>query len=101
MSPARTPRFAVAKTSTHNWVSCAQRSRGSWISFCARSRRLFAGMLPPQCCRFALELDGLLEYRVVAMPLHEIGSAHKGSVLRRAPVIVPKIEVEEVDRVGE
>ena len=35
------------------------------------------------------------------MPLHEVGAAHERSVLAGASVVMPEIEVDEVDRAGE
>ena len=58
-------------------------------------------MDPPQLLGLRFEFDGVLEDRVIAVPLREILSAHEGTVLGRAAVVVPQIEVEEVDRVRE
>src|SRR4051794_31794005 len=47
----------------------------------------------------ALDLGRMLEHWVIAMPLHEIRASHKGSMFGGASVIVPKIEICEVNRV--
>jgi hypothetical protein len=41
------------------------------------------------------------EHRIVAVPLDEVGAAHEGAVLRRPAVVMPQIEVDEVDRLRE
>ena len=46
-----------------------------------------------------LEFDSLRKQFVVPMPLHKIGAAHERAVLRCAAVVVPEIEVGEVDGV--
>ena len=43
----------------------------------------------------------MLEDRVIAVPLGEVLSAHEGSVLGGAPVIMPEIEVDKINRVRE
>jgi hypothetical protein len=58
-------------------------------------------MLPPEFGGHALQLDSLLEHGVVAVPLDEVGAAHEGAMLRGAAVVVPQIEVEEVDGIRE
>ena len=58
-------------------------------------------MLPPQFVGIVLQLDGLLQQSIVAVPLHKIGAAHEGAVLAGAAVVVPQIEVGEVDGVRE
>ena len=42
-----------------------------------------------------------MEQAVVAVPLNEVGAAHEGSMLAGAAVVVPEVEVGEVDGVGE
>src|SRR5262244_3733707 len=59
------------------------------------------GMAPPQFLSPRVELNRVLEDRVVAVPLGEVLSAHKGPMLGGAPVVVPEIEVEKIDRVRE
>src|SRR5215472_11862350 len=101
MSPASTPRFDVANTSTQSWVSWAQRRRGCRMSWRARARKLLVPMLPPQFRCIVLKLDGLLHDRIIAVPLHKIGAAHERSVFRCAPVVMPQIEIDKVDGIGE
>ncbi len=54
-------------------------------------------MLPPQLVRLVLELDGLREQLEIAVPLHKIRSPHERSVLAGAAVVVPHVEVSEID----
>jgi len=35
------------------------------------------------------------------MPLHEIGASHESAVFAGASVVVPEIEIDEVDGLGE
>jgi hypothetical protein len=55
-------------------------------------------MLPPQFFRGMANFNGVLEHGVVAVPLNEVGPAHERPVLGRAAVVVPEVEVEEIDR---
>jgi hypothetical protein len=48
-----------------------------------------------------LEFDGLRQQLVIAMPLYKVGATHKGTVLRCSAIVVPQIEVSEIDWVGE
>mgnify|MGYP006196914953 CR=1 FL=1 len=41
------------------------------------------------------------EQLVVPVPLHEVRPAHEGAVLGRAPVVVPVVEIQELDRLVE
>src|SRR6185437_17148957 len=59
------------------------------------------GMDPPERFGLLLDFDCVLEDRIVAVPLGEVLTAHEGAVLGRAPVVVPQIEVEEIDRLRE
>ncbi len=69
---------------------------------CASRRGLLvSAMGPPQLFGVVLQLDGLLQQAVVAVPLDEVGAAHEGCVLAGAAVVVPEVEVGEVDGVGE
>src|SRR6516225_9075571 len=88
MSKVRKPMFTSAKSSTQ---SCG------WF----HQRSVSAAMLPPQLGCHRVQFDRLLQYGIVAVPLHEIGSAHERAVLAGASVVVPQIEVEEVNRLGE
>src|SRR6516162_7258079 len=87
MSRLRKPRFTMTKASSHR----------------AGSRyHLFAlGMVPPQFLGLRLEFNGVLEDRVVAVPLGEVLSAHERPVLGGAPIVMPEIEVDKIDRVRE
>src|SRR5262245_35190138 len=87
MSRLRKPRLTMTNASSHR--------NGS------RYHLFGLGMDPPQLLGLRLELNGVLEHRVVPMPLREILSAHEGAVLGGASVIVPEIEVEEIDRMRE
>src|SRR4051794_14126392 len=87
MSRLRNPRFTMTNASSQ--------SEGS------RYQLFGPGMCPPQLLGLRPELDGVFEDRVVAVPLGEVLSAHEGPVLGGPPVVVPEVEVEEVDRVRE
>ncbi len=92
--------------------SARDRCRGPGRRSCARTndldpelvigapaaRRVRAAMLPPQFVGLRAQLTRARQHRVVAMPLHEVGAAHERAVLRRPAVVVPEIEVDEVDR---
>ena len=58
-------------------------------------------MLPPQFVGLVLQFDGFAEQLVVAVPLDKVGAAHEGAVLAGTAVVVPEIEVGEVDGLGE
>src|SRR5437868_5910964 len=62
---------------------------------------LLLAMRPPQLVGHGLQFDGVLQDRVVAVPLHEVGPAHESAVLGRPAVVVPQVEVGEVDRLRE
>src|SRR5262245_41680814 len=87
MSRLRNARFTITNSSSH--------TAGS------RYHLLGLGMDPPQLLGLRLEFGGVLEDWVVAVPLGEVLAAHEGPVLGGAPVIVPEVEVEEIDRVRE
>src|SRR3954466_1651401 len=86
MSPTSPAKFATANSSTSN---CRSRSA------CLTS------MTPAQLVGLRAELHRSCQHRVVAVPLHEIGASHEGAVLRGAAVVVPQIEVDEIDRLRE
>ena len=44
-----------------------------------------------------LQFDSLRQQLVIAMPLHKVGAAHERTVFRCAAIVVPEIEVGEVD----
>src|SRR5215472_19151261 len=85
MSIARNPRLKRTKSSSRN-QGTSQRSG------------LFAGMLLPQFRCHGLQLHGFPQHGIVAMPLHEIRTAHECAVFGRTSVIVPEIKVDEVNR---
>src|SRR5437763_9036327 len=87
MSPARKARLTRTNSSTH--------SRGR------RYHLLRLAMIPPKLLRHRLEIDHVRQHRVVAVPLDEVGAAHEGAVLGGPAVVVPQVEVLEVDRVLE
>src|SRR6185503_5572000 len=68
---------------------------------CMPGSRLFAPMLPPQLVGIMLQLSLLQQQFVVAVPLDEIGATHEGAMFAGAPVIVPQVEVGEIDGMGE
>src|SRR6516165_6371007 len=87
MSRLRQPRFTMTNASSHR--------EGS------RYHLFGLGMAPPQLLSLRLELNGVLEDRVIAVPLGEVLSAHEGPVLGGAPVIMPEVEVKKIDRLRE
>src|SRR5579872_1518380 len=64
---------------------------------CNRRSSLFVGMLPPQFVGLLLEFDSLRKQLVIPVPLNKIRASHKRSVLRGAAIVVPEIEVSEVN----
>src|SRR5215471_5608140 len=82
------------RKATFTRMNASSQTRGS-------RRQLFLSMGTPQFPSHGFELDRVLEDRVVAVPLHEIGTPHERAMLRRAPVVMPEVEVMEVDRVLE
>ena len=46
----------------------------------------------------ALDFGRMLEHWIVAVPLNEVGASHERPVLGCSAVIVPKVEVGEIDR---
>src|SRR5665213_4060661 len=85
ISPAKLNR---TNTSTHSWGSDRQPGHGPASRFAMDAAELVG---------LRAELDGLREHRVGAVPLHEIGAAHERTVFRRAAVVVPEIEIDEID----
>src|SRR5215472_8344593 len=55
-------------------------------------------MLPPKFGSHGVQLNHFLQHWVIAMPLHEIRSAHKGAMFAGSAVVVPKIEINKIDR---
>src|SRR5580765_7488897 len=60
-----------------------------------------AGVLMAQLVGLSPNFDQVLENGIIAVPLHKVGATHKGAVLGGPSVIVPQIEVFELDRVFE
>ena len=58
-------------------------------------------MLSPEFRRHRFQLDRFLQHRIVAVPLHEVGASHECAVFAGASVVVPEIEVDKVDGLGE
>src|SRR5262249_11283058 len=83
MSGARNARLTRAKQSSQ--------------SRCDKYHLLPLAMIPPHLLCHGLDFRGVLEYRVVAVPLNVIGAPHEGAVFGRAPVVVPEVEVLKVD----
>src|SRR3954462_3326065 len=77
------------------------RTNASSHSQWSRYRLLVLAMGPPQFVGQRPQFHRVLEDRVVAVPLGEVGPAHEGGVLGGAAVVVPQVEVQEVDRVRE
>src|SRR5438105_890162 len=83
MSKIRKARLTSTKASSHR----------RW----SRSHLLLLGMGPPHLLGQGLNLDRMLEHRIGPVPLCEVLAAHERPVLRGPPVIVPQVEVHEVD----
>ena len=63
------------------------------------SRDSTAGcMLLSQFLRLAPDFDQVLQDGIIAVPLHKIRAAHEGAVFGGAPVVVPEVEIVELDR---
>src|SRR5215472_19124641 len=85
MSNVRNPRLTMVNASTHSSGSVHQRSFG-------------AAMLAPELFRHGFEFDGLLQHRVIPMPLDKIRAAHEGPVLAGPAVVMPQIEIHKINR---
>src|SRR5690348_17219481 len=83
MSKVRNPMFRMVNASTQSSGSFHQALLG-------------AAMLFPQFRCHGVEFDRLLQHRVVAVPLDEIGAAHERAVFAGAAVVVPEIEVNKI-----
>src|SRR3954454_21905411 len=83
MSGPRKARFTSTKPSSHS----------RWL----RYHLLPLSMCPPEFLGHGLQLDGVPEDRVVAVPLDEVGAPHEGPVLGRPLVVIPRGEGDEVD----
>jgi len=57
-------------------------------------------VLSAKALRQGLQLDRLSEHGIVAVPLDEIGAAHEGTMFGSSSIIVPEIEIEEIDPAG-
>src|SRR5579864_210693 len=88
MSKVRKPRFAVTNSSIHN-------------GGLAHHLLLSTAMSSPQLRSHGLQFHGLLQHRVVAVPLHEIRTAHECAMFAGTPVIMPQIEIYKIDRLRE
>src|SRR5579883_1800987 len=88
MSSARKARFPSAKASTQRTQSRRQERNRSLTAPTAK-------LLSQQ-----LQLHHLRQHRIIAVPLHEIGTTHESSMLGSAAVVVPQIEIKEVGAVG-
>src|SRR5690349_15671219 len=95
MSSDRKVRFPRQNTSIHTTGSNQYGLRSGNL---CRNRLTVAAMLTFQLRCHAPQFHHLGDHRVIAMPLHEVGPAHECAVLGSAPVVMPEIEVHEVDR---
>ena len=79
-----------------------QRSRTASTQICGRAhqRSLSLAMLSPELGGHGLEFDRLLQHGIVAVPLHEVRAAHERAVFAGPSVVMPEIEVNEVDRLS-
>src|SRR5947209_18174341 len=83
MSAARKPRFTRTNTS----------SQREWL----RYQLALLAMCPPHLLGQGPDLHGVAQDRVVAVPLHEVGPTHERPVLGRPPIVVPPVDVGEVN----
>src|SRR5215469_4256367 len=88
MSRVRKPMFKIANTSTQ-------------ICGLSHQRSLTFAMLSPELGGHRLKLDGLLQHGIVSVPLHEIGASHERPMFASSSVVVPQIEVHEINRLRE
>src|SRR5579872_1607134 len=105
MSKVRNPMLAMAKNSIQICGLRNQRSGRRLITAPAKfmrprsrgiplsllfgiGRSLLLALRATEFGRHRLEFDRLLQHRVIAMPLHEVGAAHKGSVFAGASVVM-------------
>src|SRR5579859_1591452 len=72
-----------------------------WKLVHKRPQSLRLAMLSLEFGGQGAEFNRFLEHRIVAVPLDEVGTAHERAVLAGAAVIVPKIEIDEVNRLRE
>src|SRR5438105_14255879 len=87
MSGPRNVRLASTNSSSHTRQSLYQ--------------LFLATMLSPQLVGHRRNLLAVFQQRIVAMPLHEVGAAHEGAMIGGAALIVPQVEVNEVNRLLE
>src|SRR5436305_1261990 len=104
MSKARAAKLSSTKPSTQRRGSSVQRLTSGLLSRARLS--LSRSVLSLPTARTHLlgqrpELDGLAQHRVVAVPLHEVRAAHERAVLGSPAVVVPEVEVDEVNRIRE
>src|SRR5271169_2269074 len=88
MSKVRNPTFTMTNASTRN-------------QGCSHHELLFSAMASPKFVGHRLQLYLLFQHGIVSVPLHEVGAAHEGSVFGGAAIVVPQIEIQEVDRLRE
>src|SRR5262245_40121140 len=85
MSKAKNATFTSTNSSSHT-----RRSH----------HRLFARAIffTTQLLGQLLDLHSMFKQWIIAVPLREISAAHEGAVLRCASVVVPQVEVLEIER---
>src|SRR3954468_246840 len=88
MSKVRNPTFRMTNASIH---ICGR----------AHQRSFSLAMLSPERGGHRLQFDCLLQHGIVPVPLHEIGASHKGPVFAGPSVVMPQVEVHEIDGMGE
>src|SRR5215472_17541221 len=85
ISKVKKPTFRIAKISTQSVGSFHQRSFGP-------------AMFSPELRSHRFHFNRLLQHRIISMPLDKIGSTHERAVFAAGPVIVPQIEIDEINR---
>src|SRR5215510_7642898 len=103
MSNARKARLISTNASTQRLGSLAQH----WPSALFRARLIRSRSCLSTAMAFAQFFSARFQFhrpghdRVVAVPLNKISPTHEGAVFRGASVIVPEIEIDEVDWIRE
>src|SRR4051812_13177837 len=67
----------------------------------AHQRSFSLTMLSPEFGSHGFKFNRLLQHGIVSVPLHEIGASHERAMFAGATVVVPQIEVHEIDGLGE
>ena len=102
MSTARKARLPTTNSAPRARASRRRASarQASWLRW-ALGLGAPSGRLARAAPRPAVQLVAQPQQLVVAVPLHEVGAAHEGAVLRGPAEVVPEVELGELDRLVE